>query len=429
MNTEGEFMELIEPEIEFEKDFEEEINEDIEPYIEIPKDFYEREMGFLKRNPVKYICDWMESNLIHIGKKVFRLICLQPCSMIIPSVPINSIDMRANINVFIIGSPSCGKSSLSKKFRQFTFFPIYIKGISAKKLIYKMGMFKGMFSISIDDFSTVLNQPDGYETIKILEGALGDEKEFSHENMARSLKGKTQAIGLICGTWTDLNKYSNLLKAGLLSRMCLLFISLTEKQRREKADFINSRIGNKEKSLDSRMKQQIISDYYKLLFKIQNKETDAERPQIQNYHFDEHLNKLALEKWKKMTARYSNDINGDFTREFQDFYRFLISHAFINIFNRKVINGTIYLTEEDYAFAMEMMEENIKNKINLIKTRLFLEGATTQEFINAIQRPEATEDMRNLLLNLYPRGQALLREELIKKKNEQERLKNLQNGN
>ena len=402
--------------------------EEIEELIEIPEEFYKMEMNKLKSHPIKYICDWMESNLIHIGKKVFRLISLQPCSMIIPSISIHSIDMRANINVFLIGSPSCGKSSLCKKFCRFTYFPMPQKGISAPKLINKIKKFEGFFSISIDDFSNVLNQPDGYDIVKILEGALGDEKEFSSENMVRSFKGKTKAVGLICGTWTDLKRYSNFLKGGLLSRMSLLFISLTEQQRREKADFINAGIGNKNDAIESRMKQQIIKDYYDLLFKIQNKEKDAGRPQVQEYYFDDKLNKIALEKWKKMTSQYSNDINGDFTRELQDFYRFLISHAFINIFNRKIENGKIFLNQEDYSFAMEMLEETLKNKINLIKARLFLEGSSTQDFINAMQSPKATEDIRNLLSNLYPHGQRLLREKIKEQKMEKENLKILQNG-
>lgn len=412
--------EVIEPEIETEENKESE-----EQILIIPQEFYDEEINKIKRDPVNYICDWMESNLIHIGKKVFRLICLQPCSMIIPSIPMNSIDIRANINVFIIGSPACGKSTLAKKFCSFAYFPLSKKGISAPKLAQQIDESEGMFSLSLDDFSNFLEE-GGYEAVKILEGAIGDEKEASRENMMYSIRRKTQAIALICGTWIDLKKYSTFLKGGLLSRMSLLFISLNEQQRREKAKFINDSIGRKGKEiLESRMKQQIISDYYKILFDIQNKKQNAEKPQVKGYLFNSKLNDTFLAKYETLTSKYTNDITGDFSREQQDAYRFLISHAFINIFNREIKDGILILTKEDYDFATEMMETTLKNKLNLVKSRLFLEMGSSQEFVEAIQNPKVNEDTRNILLNLYPHGQKLLREKQFQKKIESEKIKNL----
>lgn len=373
--------------------------------FKIPKDVYNLEMEKIKTNPREYICTWGENNLLHVGRKAFRLISLMPCSMIIPSIPFNSTGIRANINTFIIGSPASGKSSLIKMFLKFSYFPISQKSASAKHLIHKINDFEGMFSLGIDDFSNVMDQPDGYETIKILEGALGDEKESSHENMKYEIRTKTQAVGLICGTWVDLKKYANYLKGGLLSRMSLIYLSINDKQREQIADFINNGIGKISKSTESRIQEQIIKDYYSLLFDIQSKK-NKDIPQVSGYSFNEESKSMALSSWKRMTLGYANDINGDFKREFHDFYRFVVSHCFLNVFNREIKNGIIYPVQEDYTFALEMMKENIQNKIALIRSDIYIREKidSPSKLLKLLSAPNIREDVKNILLNLSPYG-------------------------
>ena len=377
---------------------EEESQEEVK--IEIPRQIYELEMSKIKLNPREYVCNWMEGNLLHVGRRVFKMVCLLPCSFIIPSIPFGSTGIRTNINAFLIGSPASGKSSIIKKFLGFSYFPIRLKGISARKFMDKIYNYDGVFSLGVDDISNVFNQPDGYETIKIMEGALGDEKEASHENMKYTKKIKSQATALIGGTWTDLRKFSSYMQGGFLSRMSLMFLSINRKQREEIADFINRGVGNMDKAQESRIKEVIVKDYYKLLFDIQ---ADPKK-QIKGYYFDESFKGMALATWKKLTKDYSNDINGDFKREFHDFYRFFVCHAFLNIFNRKVKDGILYPIREDYEFALSLMEETLSNKIVLIKSKMFIHDLDSPVKLLKFLNNPLKEDIRNIILNLSPYG-------------------------
>ncbi len=180
---------------------------DKDEIINISNERIDLEINKIKENPIKYMIDWMDGNLIITGKKVFKLLSLIPCSLILPNIISNSTDIRATINCFIIGPPASGKSTFTRKLLNFSHSPISQKGISARKLIDKIDEYEGIFSLGIDDFSNILQQQDGFQVVKILEGALGDEQEVSFENMVVSINRKTHATGIVCGTWIDLQKY------------------------------------------------------------------------------------------------------------------------------------------------------------------------------------------------------------------------------
>lgn len=369
---------------------------------------YENEMKKIKSDPRKYIGDWMEQNLLHVGRKTFKVICLMPCSMILPSIPWQSTDIRSNINLFILGPPGSGKSTIASIFVKIGYSGFMQKGITSKRLIDKIRDYNGFFSIAIDDFANVLNQNDSYDLIKILEGALGDEKNISYETKKTVINQETHAIGLVEGTWTDLEKFARHMQGGLLSRMSLLFISLDEEQREEVADFINLGIGNKSSSNISKLKEQVVKDYYRILFEIQNEEKDEKEnlkhgiEKVKAYQFDDNYKGIALKTWKRQTINFASNINGDFKREFHDFYRFVVSHAFLNIFNRDCKDGVLKPIEEDYKFALNLMMQTIRNKTDLIQSQIFLRNlSSTEELLKIINDPDLkNQNVKNIVLNL-----------------------------
>ncbi len=360
----------------------------------------EREITKIRANPVRYVCDWMEGNLLYVGAKVFKFLSLVPCSLILPSIIFNSTDIRVNFNVMILGSPSSGKSTTCSKFKLFTYQPIEIRNISGKKLLSKIADSAGLFSIIVEDFSPLVLDTQGYEKIKILEGALGDEKIVSYENMKVEFRNKTQGSGLFCGTWSDLKKYTEHLRGGLLSRAVLVFVSINNKQREEIADFINLGIGNKKSSHESRLKEYVVHKFYQELFDIQAMK-NQKIPKIIGYEFDDEEKKRVLSVWKGMITGFANDINGDFKRELHDFYRFAVSSAFINIFNGRTNgDGILRPKKEDYDFALRLMEENLKNKLALIKSEAHLKNIkTAAQFVDFMKNP-LKDDIKNIFSNL-----------------------------
>lgn len=398
--------EMVEEEIEDDDDEDSDVEEESqsEPDIEIPLAIKENELRNIKASPIKYIGDWMEGNLLHVGKRVFRFLSLLPCSLIIPSITFNSTDIRANFNVMILGSPSSGKSTISKKMARLSYFPIEIRSIKSKKLMNKINKSRDLFTIIVEDFSQLVQDSEGYEKVKILEGALGDEKTISYENMKYGFRGRTQGAGVFCGTWIDLKKYQQHLKGGLLSRAVLIFVSLKRKQREEIGDFINLGIGNRKSAVDSKIKEQIVKDFYKELLSIQT----GKHPQVKKivtYEFDDIQKSRVLTIWKGLIKDFANDTNGDFKRELHDFYRFAVSSAFINIFNGRTANdGILKPTKEDYDFALELMTEALKNKLALIESEGINKNIKTPAQFVALMNNPLREDIKNIFQNLSPFG-------------------------
>lgn len=359
-------MEIKSPDIEKEEseDDEEDEEEREEVDIDIPKEIYDMEMEKMKRDPQEYICLFMEQNLIYVGRKAFRYISLMPPSLVLSDIPFNSTGIKPAFNLVIVGNPSIGKTTLCNMFCKITLNPIKVKKITNAQLVMRL-ISEKIFSISLDDFVSLMNDNDGYPKIKTLEGALGDDRMLSSETMKfQTGEVSVRGIGIIGVTPIDLAKYMDYLKSGLFSRMSILWINLTKKQNEDVIKYINLGIGNYKDTTESLVKEKVIRDYYKNLFSIQfNKNTNIKR--IAGYKISDDIKNKALNKWNDIIEKFNIKNSGDFKRDLHDFYRYLISSAFLNIYNRKHEDGILVPNEHDCKIALELMSESLQNKVML----------------------------------------------------------------
>lgn len=333
---------------------------DEEKYIredlpEIPRD--------LLMNPVKYITRHYESIYPNIGKKVFYLLCLVPGSLIIPPIPRGKKKIKQKINLLFISNSGSGKTSIAEEFEKITYNPIFVEHITTAALNYKLKQEESA-TLIISDIATAFSNE---ELVKLIEQVLGEEGSISRETMQTVKKEngrrKIDVVSYLSGTPENINK--EIIGHGLLGRTSPLLISHTEKEHEEIIDFVSDEMG-KENFLEEKS---YIKEFYQELKKIQ--EGNHEISPIEGYIIPNEI-KSEIKRIIKPLVRKSFrawGVNG--VRETEEFFRFLVNSAFINIFKKyedgKIIGNKLLIDENDFKLAKYLINREIKTKEFIIE--------------------------------------------------------------
>lgn len=343
----------------------------------------------IKEDPYNFICNWIEDILPYAGRRVFEILSLMPPSLILPDLQYKENKIRSNINVLLLAPPSSGKSSICNEFSYLTYFPLEVESITPARLETEISS-NPNFSLIVGDFFRMATNPI---ILKIIENILGEEKSIRRATMRKTIDTETNGIGLMCGTSQDLNSY---LSGGFIFRTVPIIIVHNEKEHSEIGKKINEEIGGN-KSTDN--KRDIIKDYYKELFLIQNKKQN----QITGYNIKKEFRDNSFKLWDSQTKRINQIFKAPFNwfREMQEFYRFLIAHSFLNYFNRKVENGILYPNEEDYKVAINLMNKTIKLKFDIISMSIYSKTISNlKELARIMESERLSEERKHILQNL-----------------------------
>lgn len=364
-------------------------------------------MEEIRKEPYKYICDWAESLLIHVGKQTFEVLSLLPCSLILPDIPYETKYIRPQINAMILSPPSGGKSTIAEKFAKMSMNPLTFRRISATELISQIIINPELFTIINEDFSQVA---EDYDVIKVLEGVTGDERKISDKTNRRNIEINTKAVALICGTPSDLTRYIQNLEGGMFFRLVPIMINHSPEQHSEIGKYINSKIGTYDNINLLMKKEENILNYYKELRAIQAGENREIKPIIK-YNIPDDIRQSGGYYWDKITTSLVKGMNFYWIRELHEFYRFLVAHAFLNVYNRKItpitMNGIegseITINKEDYEVALKLMKQNIKFKYCLIKATGLNRHITSAEALKiALDSKGVPSQAKNILKNISP---------------------------
>lgn len=358
--------------------------EDIIKLNDLPKGLVE--------NPYKYICDVVEEILPHTGKKVFKILSLMPCSLIIPDLVYKGKTIRSNINVLFLTPPSGGKSTISEFLSHISYSPISLRSITPAKLESKIHA-NPFFTLIVEEYSTMSKNPI---IGKIIEGVLGEEKRVQRSTMRKDIDDTTEGIGLLCGVPSDLQEH---LSGGLIFRLIPLIIFHNIEEHSNIGKDISEGIGE-DNEFES--KEQHIKKYYEELLKIQSRE-NPEIEQIVGYEIPKNFSEKAYKEWDNLTRQIYKRTKAPFNwfRSLHEFYRVLVSHAFLNVFNRKVEKGILYPNEEDFKVALNIMKNDLKIKYRLINTDLFIRTISTLKELSQIMDSEKiSEEQKNIVKSL-----------------------------
>lgn len=317
----------------------------------------------IRSKPYEFICDYAESVYPHAGREVFQVASLMMPSLTAPDLPFMGKRIRSNINTLFLATSGAGKTSLAKLFSKFTIEPLEVESITVAKLEDEISK-RQKFSLIVGDFARMAREPI---LIKVLEGIIGEEKKIHRQTMRKNINMDVDGICLLCGTPQDLSHY---LSGGLLFRLVPKIIIHDERKHAEIGEHIKNQIGE---DGNQNITEQAIKIFYEELEMIQEGEHEKIK-KINGYVIEQKFKDDAYKEWEKMTSPIVKETNFNFIRGLQEFFRFLVAHAFLNIHNRKVENGKLYPNGEDFSVALDLMVKTIQVQYDILKTERFAQS-------------------------------------------------------
>ncbi len=311
----------------------------------------------IKRDPYNYIRDYYEKIYKYMGREVFSTLSLVIPSLILPPIPHEQArEIKPSINFLLITPPGNAKSSLTETFSKLAYNSFPFESITDAKF-YEVISQKDFVSVVVGDVFKIFSDK---LLSKTMENVLGDEQKISRmTKRTDSKEKKIRAVAFLAGTPESL---TSVISEGLLFRMNVLLLFHSPEEHEEIGDFIgngsfNPYNGNKE--------EESIEDFYRELLDIQlDRHSDIEK--VTGYIVKPEYKQRILNAWKPLVKPMTKKTNFSFFRELHSGLRFMVAHAFLNVFNRKIENGKIVIEEEDVKVAIGLMTKELSTKFEIL---------------------------------------------------------------
>ena len=213
--------------------------------------------------------------------------------------------------------------------------------------------------------------------------------------MRNKIESDVECSALICGVSSDLHYY---ILSGLIFRTIPILLGHDLEEHINIGGHIMEKLGENEITTMTDIKESVIKDYYIDLAKIQDEKNKNEF-QVIGYHIHKDHKRKLFEVWKEMTSKIVKEIGMNWFRELHESLRTLVSHAFLNVYQRKIENGILHSTDEDFNVALKLMRRNIIFKYRLMKSESMARGIRNSiEFEQIIKN--SPDDYKMILSNL-----------------------------
>ena len=311
----------------------------------------------LIRSPYRYIREYYEKIYPFMGSKVFSVLSLVPVSLILPKISRNKTKFRSRIHFLLLSGLGSGKSSIAREFEKITFEPMHFEYITDARLYYELSQ-KDRVSLIVSDVARIFADP---LLTKQMENIL-EEGIISRNTMRNKKEGETkkdiEAVAYLSGTPENIN--NRVIRDGMLSRVSPLISFHSQSEHEYILDYVNKEVGTNGTETFN-----YIPYYYKELLKIQNGEHSIYSP-ITGYIIPDSIKDQMLPFIKPLVNPSFQKFGVQAIRELEEAYRFMIAHAFLNVFNRRVEGGNIVVTEEDFRVAKFLIKREISTKHKII---------------------------------------------------------------
>jgi hypothetical protein len=311
----------------------------------------------IKKDPYNFICDFYERTYMHIGKEVFSILSLVIPSLILPAIPHrHARDIKASINMLLICPPGNGKSGIAETFEKLAYNAFPFESITDAKL-YEVMSQKDYVSVIVGDVFKIFSDKI---LSKTMENILGDEQKISRmTKRTDSTEKKIRACAFLAGTP---NSLTSVISDGMLFRtaVCLVFHNPDEHED------IGVKIGRGTfEEREGGDGEEAIREFYQELLRIQLNVHRNIDP-IYKYGVSDAQRNRIIDAWKPLVRGITRKTNFSFFRELHQGYRYMIAHAFLNIFNRKNDNGILVIDDKDVEVAIKLMTNEIKVKEEIL---------------------------------------------------------------
>lgn len=317
----------------------------------------EEVLNQIRNHPYKYIRDYYEGIYPFIGSQIFSILSLIPVSLIMPPFHREGKEVKQKISLFLMSGPGTGKTSTARELEKISYFPLSTLNVTPARLFYELKR-RDKCTLIIPDASITLRNE---ELIKLLENALGEEQSISRNTMKNKKEGESteihkDVVGFLSGT-PDLI-VNQRIRDGLLSRCSPLVIDHTREQHEHMIDLVNGKIGKDNKIINHNP----IPFFYKELYDVQDGKHKI--PKVQGYIISEEI-KERIAEYIKPLVKIGFDMMGVHAiRQLEQSYRYMCSHAFLNILSgkRKIIDNKLEITNEDLEVAKHLIKREIETQ-------------------------------------------------------------------
>ena len=311
----------------------------------------------IKEDPYNFIRNYYEGIYMNMGREVFSTLALVIPSLILPPIPHeHAREIKSSINFLLIAPPGTAKSSIAETFTKLSYNSFPFESITDSKL-YEVISQKDFVSVVVGDVFKIFSDR---MLNKTMENILGDEQKISRmTKRTDSHEKKIKAVAFLAGTPDSL---TSVISDGMIFRTAICLVFHNPDEHENIGEFVSEGAFKDHVGTEEEME---IEDYYRELLEIQlNRHSSID--QITGYVVNPEYKKKLLNAWKPLVRPITRKTKFSFFREFHQGLRYMVAHAFLNVFNRKIENGRIVIEEEDLRVAINLMSKELETKFEVL---------------------------------------------------------------
>jgi intein/homing endonuclease len=253
-------------------------------------------------------------------------------------------------------SHNTAKSSIAETFEKLAYNSFPFEYITDAKF-YEVMSQKDFVSVVVGDVFKIFSDK---MLNKTMENVLGDEQKISRmTKRTDSHEKKIKAVAFLAGTP---NSLTTVISDGMIFRtaVCLIFHDPMEHEKI--GEFVGNGAFNEHKGEDEEI---AIEQFYKELLEIQLDRHPNISP-IEGYVVKQEYKQQIIDTWKPLVKPITRRTKFSFFRELHQGFRYMVAHAFLNIYNREIKENKIVINQDDVNVAIELMKNELNTKFEVL---------------------------------------------------------------
>ena len=284
----------------------------------------------IKKDPYNFIRDYYEGIYLNMGREVFSTLSLVIPSLILPPIPHeHAREIKSSINFLLIAPPGTAKSSIAETFTKLSYNSFPFEYITDAKF-YEVLSQKDFVSVVVGDVFKIFSDK---MLTKTMENVLGDEQKISRmTKRTDSHEKKIKAVAFLAGVP---NALTSVISEGMIFRTAICLVFHNPDEHEKIGEFVSDGAFKEHMGTEEEIG---IENFYRELLEIQLNR-HATIKQITGYVVDPEYKKRLLEAWKPLVRPITKKTKFSFFRELHSSMRYMVVHAFLNVWNRKIEVG------------------------------------------------------------------------------------------
>jgi intein/homing endonuclease len=256
-------------------------------------------------------------------------------------------------------SHNTAKSSMCETFEKLAYNSFPFESITDSKLYSELSK-RDFVSLVVGDVHKIFSNT---ALTKTMENVLGDEQKLSRFTQRTDAhEKKIRAVAFLAGTP---NSLTSVIQDGIIFRTSVCLIFHDPEEHEEIGKFVTDGVFERKAGMEI---EESIQKYYYELLQIQTNEHPDFKP-IRGYVVDPEFKKMIFNAWRPLVKPVTERTKFSFFRELHQAFRYMVAHAFLNIFNREIRDREyLVIDKKDVEVAIDLMRKELKTKFEILSS-------------------------------------------------------------